>query len=61
MKGLNILDFLMINFLFVFVLIFFLNILDFDFGCIATLEVDIMYNQIMKGTIMKTQKTDKSI
>ncbi len=29
-----------------------------DFSCMATIEVDIVYNQIVRGTIMKRQKVD---
>ncbi len=33
----------------------------FDFSCMVTIDVDIVYNQIVRGSIMKTQKVDRSV
>ncbi len=35
------------------------GMLPFDFSCMATIEVGIMYDQIVKGTIKKTHKVDR--
>ncbi len=36
-----------------------MSILAFDLSCMVSIEVGIVYNKTMKGTIMKTPQVDR--
>ncbi len=39
----------------------YLFMFNFNFSCMATIEVGIMYDQIVKGTIINTQNVDRDV